>query len=397
MSGPLTGVRILDNTAALSGPVATQILGDMGAEVVKVEAPEGDTIRGMGPTRNEGMGAMFLHTNRSKRSVVLDLKTPSGQEAFKRLAAQSDVVVCNTRPRAMARLGLAYSDLVAINATLIYVNIVGYGSGGPFADKPAYDDLIQAAAGIPSLRGAAQEARYAPIAVADRVTGICAANAVLGALFHKARSGVGQHIEVPMFETIAGLVLADHMAGKTFEPPLGPPVFQRYASIRRPFATRDGFICLMVLTDKQWQTFFATAGCGEVMDDPRFRTVASRTKHLEALYALVAQILQSRSTDEWIEALESADIPVARIETMESLIDNAHLHASGFFESITHPSEGSIRSIAKTSTWSATQPCATRPTPRHGEHTREVLAQAGYSGEEISEMLASGAAMGEAQ
>jgi crotonobetainyl-CoA:carnitine CoA-transferase CaiB-like acyl-CoA transferase len=383
---------VLDATAALSGPVATQILGDMGAEVIKVEPPEGDSIRGMGPARHDGMGAMFLHTNRSKRSVVLDLKQPAARDAFVRLAGTCDIVVSNTRPKAMARLGLDYASLAKDHPAIVYVNIVGYGSGGPESDKPAYDDLIQAVAGIPSLHPPGQPARFAPIAVADRVTGICAANAALGALVHKLRTGQGQHVEVPMFETLAALVLADHMAGLTFEPPLGPPVFQRYVSIRRPFPTADGSLCLMVLTDKQWRTFFTTAGKPELMDDPRFRTVAARTQNLEALYGHVAALLAARPTAEWMSLLEQADIPFARLETVESLMSHAHLLRTGFFQQLEHPSEGPIRTMAKTSNWSLTQPGPTRPTPRLGEHTGEVLAECGYSQDEIASLLSSGAA-----
>jgi crotonobetainyl-CoA:carnitine CoA-transferase CaiB-like acyl-CoA transferase len=392
MTGPLVGIRVLDATAALSGPVATQILGDMGADVIKVEPPDGDTIRGMGPARHDGMGAMFLHTNRSKRSIVLDLKEGSAREAFVRLAGTCDIVVSNTRPKAMARLGLDYANLIKGRPDLVYVSIVGYGAGGPESDKPAYDDLIQAVAGIPSLHAPGESARYAPIAVADRVTGICAANAALGAMVHKLRTGQGQYVEVPMFETIAALVLADHMAGLTFEPPLGPPIFQRYVSIRRPFPTADGSICLMVLTDKQWRTFFRTAGQPEVMNDERFTTVANRTRNLEALYEIVASLLKQRKTGEWIILLQEADIPAARLETVQSLISHAHLVETGFFQQVEHPSEGTIRVVAKTSNWSLTQPGPTRPTPRLGEHTREVLAECGYSQPQIDELVAAGAA-----
>ena len=392
MTRPLVGIRVLDATAALSGPVATHILGDMGADVIKVEPPDGDTIRGMGPARHDGMGAMFLHTNRSKRSIVLDLKEGSAREAFVRLAGTCDIVVSNTRPKAMARLGLDYANLIKGRPDLVYVSIVGYGAGGPESDKPAYDDLIQAVAGIPSLHAPGESARYAPIAVADRVTGICAANAALGAMVHKLRTGQGQYVEVPMFETIAALVLADHMAGLTFEPPLGPPIFQRYVSIRRPFPTDDGSICLMVLTDKQWRTFFRTAGQPEVMNDERFTTVANRTRNLEALYEIVASLLKQRKTGEWIILLQEADIPAARLETVQSLISHAHLVETGFFQQVEHPSEGTIRVVAKTSNWSLTQPGPTRPTPRLGEHTREVLAECGYSQPQIDELVAAGAA-----
>ncbi|AWQ07241.1 CaiB/BaiF CoA transferase family protein [Bordetella bronchiseptica] len=394
MDGPLSGVRVLDMTAALSGPVATQILGDMGAEVIKIEPPEGDSIRDLGPARHRGMGAMFLHTNRSKRSIVLDLKLEGGREAFRRLAGTADVFVCNTRPKAMARLGLAYADIAALNPALVYLNIVGYGSAGTHADKPAYDDLIQAAAGIASLRADGDPARYAPIALADRVTGILAANAVLGALYHRARTGAGQHIEVPMFESIASLVLSDHMAGLSFEPPIGPPVFDRYASIRRPFQTRDGFLCMMVLTDRQWREFFRAVGRPEVMDDDRFGTMAQRTRNLEALYAIVSAIMATRDTDAWVAHLEAADIPVARIESVASLTAHPHLAQAGFFQTVEHPTEGPIRSMACASTWSATQPAATRPAPRLGEHSLEILREAGFSEEETQAMFASGAARG---
>jgi len=394
MSGPLNGVRVLDLTTALSGPVASQILGDMGADVIKVEHPEGDSIRDIGPARNQGMGAMFLHTNRGKRSIVLNLKSPAGCAAFKRLAAVSDVFVCNARPKAMRRLGLSYADLADVNPEIIYVNIVGYGSDGSYADKPAYDDLIQAAAGIASLRPAHAAARYAPIAIADRITGILAANAALGALYHRAQSGQGQHVEVPMFESLASLVLADHMAGLTFEPPLGPPVFRRYAEIRRPIQTRDGFLSMMVLTDRQWKTFFTAVGEPQIIEDPRFKLMADRTNNLEALYAIVSEILVKRGTEEWIALLEAADIPVAKIETMESLMTHPHLAASGFFATTNHPSEGTIRTMAKTSTWSRTQPSSTRHAPRLGEHTEEVLTEAGFSDADIATILAENTAAG---
>lgn len=392
MTGPLNGVTILDITAALSGPMATHVLGDMGADVIKVEAPGGDSIRGLGKGRNPDMGPMFLHTNRNKRSVVLDLKTEGGRRAFLALASKADVVVCNTRPKAMARLGLDYASMAELNPTLIYVGIVGYGSGGPLEDKPAYDDLIQAAAGIPSLHAAGEPGRYAPFAFADRVTGMAAANAVLAALFHRERSGEGQYVEVPMFETIADLVLLDHMGGRTFEPALGPTRFERYASVRRPFETRDGQICLMVLTDRQWRTLFDALGHPELKEDERFATVGQRHENIAELYAIIASILKTRDTDDWLSALEAADIPVGRVESIDSLLDHPHLAESGFFQWKEHPSEGTIRSIARSSTWSRTQPGYARPAPRLGQHTREVLAEAGLKADEIEALIASGAA-----
>jgi crotonobetainyl-CoA:carnitine CoA-transferase CaiB-like acyl-CoA transferase len=395
MSGPLAGVQILDMTAMLSGPFATQALGDMGADVIKVETPDGDSIRGMGPMRSSGMGAMFLHANRSKRSIVLDLKQESAKQALLRLIKKCDVFICNTRLKALQRLGLDYQTLKQLHPSLIYVNIVGYGSTGTYADKPAYDDLIQGAVGIPSLGAAAHgSARYAPLAIADRITGMNATSVVLAALYHRLNTGEGQHVEVPMFETMAALVLADHMGGETFEPALGPPVYERYAAIRRPFPTLDGSLCLMVHTDKQWQSFFSIAGRNDVLLDPRFADIGSRTRNVGALYEIVAGILATRSTTEWVEALEGVDIPVARLESVESLLSDPHLAAVGFLETTEHPTEGPIRAMATTSTWSATQPHPTRHTPRLGEHSEEVLREAGFSDYEIKQMMAEGSTRG---
>ena len=261
MTGPLQGVRVLDLTTMLSGPCAAQTLAEMGADVTKVETPEGDNLRNIGRSRTDGMGPMHLHANRGKRSIALDLKSEQGRNAFLALIKLSDVLICNVRTNAMRRLGLGYEDVKKVNPSLIYVSIVGYGSGGPYSDRPAYDDLIQAAVGIPSL-GTSLEggARYAPIAVADRVTGMNAANAALGALYHRLRTGEGQYVEVAMFETMAFMVLSDHMGGRTYEPPLGPTVFERYASVRRPFPTSDGVVCLVLVNDKQWTTFFSLVG-----------------------------------------------------------------------------------------------------------------------------------------
>jgi crotonobetainyl-CoA:carnitine CoA-transferase CaiB-like acyl-CoA transferase len=365
----------------------------MGADVIKIESPEGDSIRGLGPSRHPEMGPMFLHCNRNKRSVVLDLKTAGGRDAFLRLADTVDIVVCNTRPKAMARLGLDHTRLAERNPSLIYVSIVGFGSDGPWAGRPAYDDLIQAASAIPSLHAQGQTGRYAPIAFADRVTGLFAANAALGALYHRAQTGEGQHVEVPMFETIASMVLHDHMGGQTFEPATGPTRFERYASVRQPFDTQDGQICLMVLTDRQWRTLFAALGHSELAEDKRFLTVSQRDKHIETLYSIVATILKTRSTDDWMATLEAADVPVGRVETIDSLINHPQLTGSGFFEWVDHPTEGAIRSIAKTSSWSATQPTYARHAPRLGEHTREALREAGFTDGQISELLKSGCAV----
>jgi crotonobetainyl-CoA:carnitine CoA-transferase CaiB-like acyl-CoA transferase len=381
MAGPLHGVRVLDLTTMLSGPCAAQTLAEMGADVTKVETLEGDNLRNIGQSRSGGMGPMHLHANRGKRSIALDLKSQAGHEAFLALLKDADVLICNVRPKAMERLRLGYADVQAINPSLIYVSIVGYGSGGPYSDRPAYDDLIQAAVGIPSL-GASQDggARYAPFAVADRVTGMNAANAALGALFHRLRTGEGQHVEIAMFETMAFMVLSDHMAGRTYEPQLGSAVFERYASVRRPFPTSDGVISLLLVTDKQWKAFFGLVDRANVLEDERFSTVSGRTQNTMALYKIVAEVVATRTTDWWMQELERVDIPAVPLATIDSLIDDPHLKAVGFFEKVEHPSEGPIRAMKSTGRWSRSQPEIERPAPRLGEHTAELLSEVRPSG-----------------
>ncbi|MBF5006737.1 CaiB/BaiF CoA transferase family protein [Diaphorobacter caeni] len=392
--GPLSGVRIIDLTTVLMGPFATQILGDYGADVIKVEPPGGDGVRGVGPRRNAGMAAIFMHANRSKRSVVLDLKQSAGIAALMRLVADADVLIYNVRPQAMARLGLSYEAVRAVNPRIVYVGCVGYGQSGPYAAKPAYDDLIQGAAGIPALsvQAGSDVPRYAPSPLADRIVGLAAVNAVTSALFWRERSGEGQAVEVPMFETMAQFTLSDHMCGRSYEPAVGPSGYARILNPnRRPYATSDGYLCVLLYNDKQWQTFFRLIGKPEVFEsDPRFSSIDKRTEHIHALYALLAEIMTTRTTAEWSELLDAADIPVMPMHDMDSLMEDPHLQAVGFLQEVEHPTEGRVRQIGIPSTWSKTQPRVSRPAPRAGEHGREVLAEAGFTHAEIDALLGSG-------
>ncbi len=392
--GPLRGVRILDLTSVLMGPYATQILGDYGADVIKVESPAGDNVRNIGPARHAGMAGVFLHCNRNKRSIVLDLKQPAGRDALLKLAADVDVLIYNVRPQAMARLGLDYDAVRAVNPRIIYVGVYGYGQRGPYASRPAYDDLIQGAVAIPSLAtlAGADVPRYAPSAMVDRIVGISAVGVVASALFHRERTGEGQSIEVPMFETMAQFVLGDHMYGHTFDPPAGPAGYARLLNeYRRPYRTLDGHLCVMVYNDKQWRSFFELIGAPEVMEtDPRFNSITSRTENIRDLYRMLAEVIATRTTAQWLEVLQAADIPVMPMHTLESLMDDPHLHAVDFFETVDHPTEGRIRSMAVPSNWSATQPAVTRQAPRLGEHSAQVLREAGYSDAQIEAMSAAG-------
>ena len=389
MPGPLEGIRLVDLSSVLMGPSATQMLGDMGAEVIKVEPPTGDTTRRIGPGRSDSMGSNFLNMNRSKRSLALDLKHRRSREVLARLVARADVLIHNIRPQAAQRLGLVYEDLAALNPQIIYCALTGFGSKGPYAGQPAYDDLIQGLAGLPALYARCGDMpRYVPTPIADRVAGLNAVIAVTSALLHRERNGEGQAVEVPMFESMAQVVLADHMFGRTFVPPLGEAGYGRILSpSRHPYRTADGWLCVLIYNDRQWQSFFRLVGREDMAVDPRYASMRGRNEHIDDLYAMVAQTLTSRTTAEWIAALQSVDIPAGQMNTLDSLMDDPHLAAVGFFETTDHPSEGLINTLRLPATWSKSEPRPTRPAPNLGEHDREILGESGFSSEEIDSLL----------
>ncbi len=398
MSGPLAGVKVIDLTTVILGPYATQILGDLGAEVIKVEPRDGDNLRHSAPMKHAGMGHIFLHLNRNKRSLVLDLKQPAGRNALLRLAATADVLIYNVRPQAMARLRLKYDDVRAANPKIIYVGAYGFSQKGPYAGKPAYDDLIQGMVALPSLikQAGADRPRFVPATVADRITGLNAVNAVTAALFHRERTGKGQAVEVAMFESLAQFVLGDHMGGKTFEPPIGPMGYARMlAEHRNPYATKDGYLCLLIYNDKQWRNFFRLLGReDEFACDPRFATQASRSQYFAEAYAFVATQIQTRTSAEWLTALAAADIPVMPLNSLDDLLADPHLNATRFFSLIDHPSEGTLRSMTVPSSWSESPPGEPRPAPRLGEQSVEILREAGYADVEIDAMIEAGVTAG---
>ena len=389
MAGPLTGVRVLDLTTVVMGPFATQILGDFGAEVIKVEPPDGDVIRYAWPFRNPGMGSIFLNTNRNKRSVVLDLKKPAARDACLAIAKTCDVLVYNIRPQAMARLKLSYQDICSVNPRIIYVGCFGFSQRGPNAAKAAYDDMIQGASGIPWLlhKQGAREPRYAPMIVADRSVGQQVASAISAALYYREKSGKGQRIDVPMYEHLLQMILGDHLGGETFEPAHGPSGYIRILSPdRRPYQTKDGYVCALIYNDKQWKSFFDVIGKPEILKQPEFATHEARSRNYDRAYAMVAEELLKRTTDEWIQALERADIPVQRMNSLDDIVADPHLAAIGYLKSVEHPSEGRIKVLAVPSEWSESAPEYRRPTPRLGEHTREVLREVGLSDAEIDRL-----------
>ena len=395
MPGPLDGVRVLDLTTVVMGPYATQILADFGADVVKVEPPEGDIMRYAWPFRSKGMGHIFLNANRNKRGIVLDLKKAEAREACLALAARADVLVYNIRPQAMARLKLGYEDVKAVNPRIIYVGTFGYSQRGPYAAKAAYDDLIQGAAGLPWLarEAGAESPRYAPVIIADRSVGLHAANAVCAALYAREKTGRGQRVDVPMFESLLQSVLGEHMGGYTFLPQLGEAGYRRMLTkYRRPYETRDGYVCALIYNDKHWKAFFEMVGRADMVADPRFASAEGRSQNFDAVYSLVADEMHKRTTEEWLAALEAADIPVQRMNSLEDILRDPHLAAIGYFMPVEHPSEGRLLSMKVPSEWSETEPAYRRHAPRFGEHTREVLREAGYSDAQIDGLTKSGAA-----
>ena len=395
MAGPLEGFRIVDMTGVLMGPFATTIMGDLGADVIKVEAPEGDTTRRIGPSRNAGMSATFIQLNRSKRSVVLDLKQAAGRQALLRLTETADVLTFNLRPHTMKKLGLTYEAVSAANPRIIYCGVYGFGHRGRYAAKPAYDDLIQGAVALPWLNAQmGGEPRYLPITIADRNTGLTAIYSILAALLYRERSGKGQSIEVPMFETMAHYVLSDHLYGRTFEPPIGDVGYPRLLTPdRRPYRTQDGYVCALIYNDKQWRAFLDIIGRPELLATDEFRSLGARTQNVATVYRFVAETIAGCTSAHWLEVLDKADIPVMPLHTLDSLIDDPHLADVGLIEHFDHPSEGRIMGAANPTLWSDTPPSPERHAPRLGEHSREVLVEAGYSEREIDDLLATGAAV----
>jgi crotonobetainyl-CoA:carnitine CoA-transferase CaiB-like acyl-CoA transferase len=392
--GPLEGVRIVDLTQAVVGPLATQIMADHGAEVIKVEAKEGDLMRYLaGKSMTPAMGPKFLHLNRNKRSIVLDLKQPSAHAALLKLIAKADVFMWNVRPAAIARLKLSYEDVRKVNPKIIYCGMFGFGQKGRYRDKPAYDNAIQGLGGLAALNHRATgEPRYMPIVVADKVVGLTTVQMITMALYRRSQTGEGCSIQIPMFENVAKFVLEDHMYLQTFEPPLGGTGDQRILDpLGKPAPTKDGWICLSANTNKQVFALFDALGLPELKGDPRFSSVEGRFTHVGEYFRMRNEKVKLKTTAEWLEIFDRVAVPAMPYNTLEDLLVDPHLQDVGLFEIKEHPTEGKIRNIRPPNEWS----CGTRtdwmPAPKMGQQSVEILREAGCSETEIEQMVAAGA------
>lgn len=385
---PLQGVKVLDLSSVVFGPLASQNLADYGAEVIKVEPPEGDSTRHTGPSTEPGMSAVFLGSNRSKKSVVLDLKRPAAREALMAMLADADVFMHSMRPQKLAALGIAPEDLTVRFPRLVYAGLHGFAQGGPYAGRPAYDDVIQGMSGLSSLMAQqGGEARYLPTIAADKTCALVATQAILAALFQRERTGRGCFVEIPMFESMVAFNLVEHLYGRHFEPPLAQAGYPRVlAPWRRPWRTLDGHVCMMPYTTPHWQRFFSEVGEPDLAADPRFADMAARTRHIGELLALAGDFVALGTTAHWLATCERLEIPAARVARLDDLPDDPHLVATSFFAELQDPHMGSLRFPGVPIKFDGVRPPVRMP-PRLGEHTRETLAAAGWSAARIDRFM----------
>lgn len=389
MTGPLSGVRVIDLTSVFMGPYCTSILGDLGADVIKVESPSGDSTRYLGPSRSQGMGGMFLQLGRNKKSIVLDLKTEKGKEVLFRLIEKADVFVHSMRPQAIEKLGLNYEEVAIVNKQIIYCNSWGFRKDGPYASQPAYDDVIQAKSGLVAVQAKLTGSpQYMATVVADKTAGIVAANSIMAALYYRERTGEGQSIEVPMFETMTAYTMLEHLFGLNFDPPLAGSMYPRSTSkFRKPYRTMDGYMCCMIYNDRQWSTFFEVTGNKEYITDERFIDIGARTRNIDALYGMVEEIMLTKTTAEWVKVFEDSDLPGTMMNTPEDLLEDEHLKEINFFQKVDHPTEGPIINVDFPVRFSKSEQELRNFAPRLGENTVQILTELGYISDEIEEIV----------
>jgi crotonobetainyl-CoA:carnitine CoA-transferase CaiB-like acyl-CoA transferase len=389
--GPLSGVRVVDLTTTFMGPYCTMQLARMGADVVKVEEPTGDVTRGINDASANGLGPIFLNANHGKRSVALNLKDPRGRSAFLELARTADVVVHNMRQKAVEKLRITAEDIRGVNPTCVYVSLTGFGEGGPYEDLAAYDDVIQAVSGLAFTQAEGDQPVYVKSAIADKTVGLIAVGAILAALYDRLRTGRGHVVAVPMFESMVSFNLLEHQGGLVFDPPQGPTGYSRLSSpYRRPYRTADGYLGVVVYTDRMWASFFDLVGASALAEDPRFLTITGRTEHIDDLYRLVECELAKQPSAYWQHELASRGIPVVPVRTAEELFNDPHLAAVEMFQAVEHPVAGRLRMSRHPVRFDENPEPATEPAPLLGQHSTQLLQAAGISPDDIDTLVRDG-------
>lgn len=381
MSGPLSHLKILDLSSVVMGPYCSLLLGDMGADVIKIERPSGDVTRYVGPSRNSGMGSNFLNLNRNKRSMALDLKSEEDYETILKLIRDSDVILHSFRPETMKNLGLSYELVSAENKNIIYCGMYGYSEEGPYGSLPAYDDIIQAGSGVAAAQGEMSgEPQYVASVFADKTAGLIGLSSILAALLYREKTGEGQKIEVPMYESMVSFNMIEHMYGETFSPPIGKAFYSRATSpYRKPYKTEDGYLGVLIYNDKQWSSFLKLTDNEHLLEDERFKDMNARSNNTDYIYQLVEQIMSTKKTAEWKTLFEKGDIPYMPVNSPKDLFKDKHLKDINFFNKENHPTEGEIRNVKFPVNFSETPATVRRLAPTIGQHNEEILKEIDFN------------------